>query len=54
MKVSLVKELNWGIVIISKKVVQLRPYSDIRDGSKIFMTFEGTSQNPGGQKIFKC
>ena len=52
--VSLVKELNWGYSDYINKSGPVKGHVTqiYSDGSKIFMTFEGTSQNPGGTKNF--
>ena len=52
--VTLVKEFNWGYsdYINNSGPVKGHVTQIYSDGSKIFMTFEGTSQNPGGSKNF--
>ena len=51
---SLVKSYNWGYSDYIKKSGPVKGHVTqiYSDGSKIFMTFEGTSQNPGGSKNF--
>ena len=51
---SLVKEFNWGYSDYIKKNGPVKGHVTqiYSDGSKIFLTFEGTSQNPGGSKNF--
>ena len=52
--VSLVKSYNWGYSDYVNKSGPVKGHVTqiYSDGSKIFMTFEGTSQNPGGSKNF--
>ncbi len=52
--VSLVKSYNWGFSDYINKNGPVKGHVTqiYSDGSKIFMTFEGTSQNPGGSKNF--
>ena len=51
---SLVKSYNWGYSDYINKSGPVKGHITqiYSDGSKIFMTFEGTSQNPGGTKNF--
>ena len=51
---SLVKSYNWGYSDYVNKSGPVKGHVTqiYSDGSKIFMTFEGTSQNPGGSKNF--
>ena len=50
----MVKEFNWGYSDYINKSGPVKGHVTqiYSDGSKIFMTFEGTSQNPGGTKNF--
>ncbi len=52
--VSLVKEFNWGYSDYINKSGPVRGHVTqiYSDGSKIYFTFEGTSQNPGGTENF--
>ena len=52
--VSLVKEFNWGYSDYINKSGPVKGHITqiYSDGSKIFLTFEGTSQNPGGTENF--
>ena len=51
---SLVKSYNWGYSDYVNKNGPVKGHVTqiYSDGSKIFATFEGTSQNPGGSKNF--
>ena len=51
---SLVKSYNWGYSDYINKSGPVKGHVTqiYSDGSKIFMTFEGTSQNPGAAKNF--
>ena len=51
---SLVKSYNWGYSDYINKSGPVKGHVTqiYSDGSKIFLTFEGTSQNPGGTKNF--
>ena len=51
---SIVKSYNWGYSDYINKSGPVKGHVTqiYSDGSKIFMTFEGTSQNPGGTKNF--
>ena len=51
---SLVKSYNWGYSDYINKNGPVKGHVTqiYSDGSKIFATFEGTSQNPGGAKNF--
>ena len=52
--ISLVKEFNWGYSDYTNKSGPVKGHVTqiYSDGSKIFLTFEGTSQNPGGTENF--
>ena len=52
--ISLIKEFNWGYSDYTNKNGPVKGHVTqiYSDGSKIFLTFEGTSQNPGGTENF--
>ena len=52
--ISLVKEFNWGYSDYTDKSGPVKGYVTqiYSDGSKIFLTFEGTSQNSGSSENF--